>query len=295
MIRYKITSAALEKLIDLESPEWLGNATKKTARFKKLRRYKEKKGTWSLVKKVYMDLQHAKCAYCERQLEGGDPGKIEHDVEHFRPKSKVKLWPTPDIRKVLQLDYRFETGSASGKGYYLLPYNIFNYITSCKVCNSTFKSDYFPIAGSKRLTGVDDFNRLKTEKPLLLYPLGTIDSDPEKIITFQGMVPVPVAATGHGHNRARVIIDFFRLAVGREDLIRERALVIKSLYIAHLNENDRNRRKREDALLTIQMALSDRGPHTNCARAFYAVCLAASDTAADYYDAAISYLKSKGY
>jgi hypothetical protein len=299
MIRYKVTKKNLEKLIEAESPKWLESASLKTAGFKKLKRYKEtgKKGAnWRSVVKVYMNIQRNKCAYCERKLEGGDAGTIEHDIEHFRPKSKVRGWPTAKLKKELQLDYKFTTGEASDVGYYLLPYNIFNYITSCKVCNTIFKSDYFPISGKKRLTDSDDFKKLKTEKPFLLYPLGSIDVDPQKVITFQGMIPIAVAAEGKAnYYRARVTIDFFRLGVAREDLIRERALVIKALYLAYQNRNSRNRVNREDALLTIDMALSDSAPHANCARSFYSTCRDDPPMARKYYDAAVAYLKSKGY
>lgn len=40
-----------------------------------------------------MELQHSKCGYCEKWLEGSDYGTIEHDMEHYRPKSSVKAYP----------------------------------------------------------------------------------------------------------------------------------------------------------------------------------------------------------
>ena len=40
---------------------------------------------WSETKQVYIELQHSKCAFCEKPLEG----RIEQDVEHFRPKGEV--------------------------------------------------------------------------------------------------------------------------------------------------------------------------------------------------------------
>jgi hypothetical protein len=241
-------------------------------------------------------LQHNKCAYCERKLEGGDLGKIEHDIEHYRPKSSVKAWPTAKIKKALKLNYQFTTGNASANGYYLLPYNILNYATACKVCNTPLKSNYFPILTENRLINTDNFRMLKAEKALLLYPIGSIDKDPEKIITFQGTVPIPAVSEGTDeYNRANVTIDFFRLAVEREDLIRERALIIKALFIAYRHQDSSDSVDREDAILTIKMALSGSEPHTNCARSFYKVCEKDMALASKYYDAAFAYLKSKGY
>jgi hypothetical protein len=296
MISYKIKKAELEKLVEAESPGWLKAAKKKTERFKKLQKYDEKEGSWSLIKKVFMDLQHNKCAYCERKLEGGDLGKIEHDIEHYRPKSSVKAWPTAKIKKELKLAYQFITGSASASGYYLLPYNILNYATACKVCNTPLKSNYFPILGETRFLNTDNFKTLKAEKAFLLYPIGNLDKDPEKIITFQGMIPIPVAKKDtDDYKRAQVTIDFFRLSIQREDLIRERALIIKALFIAYRHKDSTDPIDKRDALLTIKMALSDSDPHTNCARSFYQVCEKDFALASKYYEAALAYLKSKNY
>ncbi|MEW6129067.1 MAG: hypothetical protein AB1757_18660 [Acidobacteriota bacterium] len=296
MIRYKVTKAKLEQLVEAEAAGWLNAAKTKVEKFRQLQKYEEAQGTWSEIKNVYMVLQRGKCAYCERKLEGGELGKIEHDVEHFRPKSKVRAWPTAKIKQDLQLNYSFTTGNKADVGYYLLSYNIRNYATTCKVCNSTCKSDYFPIFGTARFVDSDNFIQLKTEKPCLLYPIGSLDTDPEKIITFQGILPIPKGNPGsENYLRAQVTIDFFRLAVTREDLLRERALIIKSLYIAFLNKDNPNPLFRDDAQLTIDLALSETSPHTNCARSFYAVCEKDIQLAQQYYQAAVTYLKSKGF
>lgn len=56
-----------------------------------------------------------KCAYCE-----SDTATVAHgDVEHFRPKSI----------------------------YWWLAFCVDNYVFSCQLCNQTYKSDDFPIAG----------------------------------------------------------------------------------------------------------------------------------------------------
>jgi len=56
-------------------------------------------------------------------------------------------------------------------GYYLLPYNLENYSSSCKTCNTRYKLDRFPIAGRYSMKGTDP-RSLLTESPLLIYPVG---------------------------------------------------------------------------------------------------------------------------
>jgi hypothetical protein len=93
MIRYKVSLAQLEAAVDATSSTWRTRAADRIAQFKTMKKYQEESSIWSDVKPVYMTLQHSKCAYCERKLEGEPFGNIEHDVEHYRPKSSVKKWP----------------------------------------------------------------------------------------------------------------------------------------------------------------------------------------------------------
>ena len=294
MIRYTITKQELEQKISAVSSTWLRNARKKTAGFRRLRRYTGKTGTWGKIKSVYMAIQYNKCAYCEQKSEGGIIGAINHDIEHYRPKGTVKVWPDEKTKAELRLGYKFATGKQSRSGYYLLAYNILNYITACKGCNSMLKMNYFPISGSRRVTSSDDVDRL-AEGPLLIYPLSDIDDDPERIIGFEGTVPVPIISTGYKKKRARVTIDFFRLLVGREDLATQRALVIKALYRAYQDRRISDLSKRRDAELTLRDARRDSSPHANCARCFLAVCESHPGMARDYYLAAVAYLESKNY
>ncbi len=107
----------------------------------------EKKGIWSEVKPVYMSLQRDKCAYCERKLASADfGGTIEHDLEHFRPKSSARPWPTTAISRERGLVYTFPTGKHHASGYYWLAYHPLNYCVACKKCNTPLKLDFFPIA-----------------------------------------------------------------------------------------------------------------------------------------------------
>jgi hypothetical protein len=289
MIRYEITAAELNARIDKLAPSWRAAARRKTSAFQTAGEYKEKKGSWSEIKPVFMELQGGKCAYCERRAGTDEKSTIEHDVEHFRPKSAVKAWPPAGSK----LSYGFETGPASQKGYFLLAYNPLNYIASCKKCNTPYKSNYFPIARSKRLLTETDFAKLAAEKPFLIYPISDIDDDPADLITFEGIVPSPRAPTGHAFRRARVTIDFFDLAA-REELLRERAELVKTIYMAFRGLSSRDSTERSAATQTIRLIDSPRLPHRNCARAYYLLCKNDLDAARQHCNSAIKYLDSLG-
>src|SRR5262245_18163470 len=92
MIGYRISRADLEKMV---GADWLKKASDRTNQFRRNGRYEESSSIWSEVKPKYMELQHQKCAFCERKLESIDLGAIEQDVEHFRPKASVKAWKAP--------------------------------------------------------------------------------------------------------------------------------------------------------------------------------------------------------
>lgn len=96
MIRYAITKQQIEQLIETEKPGWLANAAVRTDGFRQKGFYQETSTIWSQIKAVYMRLQgNGKCAYCEREMESVELGKVEQDVEHFRPKGNIKAWQAP--------------------------------------------------------------------------------------------------------------------------------------------------------------------------------------------------------
>ncbi|MBB2717898.1 UNVERIFIED_ORG: hypothetical protein GGD48_003144 [Rhizobium etli] len=143
MIRHQFDIDAVEEAIAALDANWLDKAKKRTAKFIAQKAYKEASSIWSTVKPVYMRLQHDKCIFCEQRLEGGAYGPVTWDVEHFRPKSNVGIWPDPTRHS--DLIYA-NIGTASASGYYWLAYELWNYAASCKVCNSIFKLNWFPIA-----------------------------------------------------------------------------------------------------------------------------------------------------
>ncbi len=293
MIRYAISKAKLEAAIEAEKPGWLAKAKQKTDAFRKAKDFNEPaaQNSWSDIKGVYMKLQHNKCAYCERVLGSPQFGKIEHDVEHFRPKNAVKAWPTAKMKTSRGLNYTFSTGDASDNGYYLLAYNILNYTTACKICNTSFKSNYFPIAGARNISS-SDFRKVKQEAAFLLYPLGTSDEDPEQLITFEGVLPVPKIKTGVAYQRARITIDFFGLT--RDELLQRRAQILQHLWLAFLNLEDQqtNAQKKQLAQRIIDLGTSAKSEQSACARAFFQLCQRDRTLAEVYVEQAAQYLNS---
>ncbi len=265
MIRYPITKTELEAAVENEKHGWM-KARLKTDGFRTAGEFNEpvKRNSWSAIKAAYIRLQQNKCAYCERSFGHDRRSRIEHDVEHFRPKSSVRAWPTEGS----SLSYNFATGDASVKGYYLLAYNIFNYTTACKTCNSILKVNFFPVLAARK-TDSEDFVALKSEKPLLIYPISDLDDDPEELISFEGVLPVPKFKRGERYRRARVTIDLFELDT-REDLLKARAVVIGWLWTALrlLQTPGAAAEDKADAQKLVDLAKSPAAAHTNCARAF---------------------------
>ncbi len=270
MIGYRVTQAQLESLIEAESPGWLQKAELRTAGFRQKNCYEESSTIWSDVKAVFMRLQgDCKCAYCERKLESIDFGKIEQDVEHFRPKGRIRAWRLPKALK--ELGIKATAVPDEERGYFLLPYHSFNYSAACKPCNTLLKKDYFPIAGEYDLTGDDPVQLHVKERPLLVCPVGDFDDAPENLIRFHGVSPQAVAQNGYNRERALVTIEFFKLddEAKRKNLLRERAIVIIALYsqLEKLADGATGGAKVEAQQL-VDGFTSPKSAHTNCARSF---------------------------
>jgi len=118
MIRYNITLSDLQQRINAKDENWFQQANLRTQAFQQEGEYNEnlripdgKGGTrgaspiWSKIKSVYMALQHEKCAYCERQLASEEFGKIEHDLEHYRPKKTSQKLDCPGATSIAQQLY----------------------------------------------------------------------------------------------------------------------------------------------------------------------------------------------
>ena len=294
MIRYDVTEAELVALVNALDPNWLSDAAQRTERFRQAGKYDEAAGAWSRIKDAFIQLQRNKCAYCERKLSGPPEGRLEHDVEHYRPKSEVKAWPTPAIRKKRKLSYSFPTGDALDTGYFLLAYSLFNYATACKTCNSSFKSSYFPIAQG-RGKGSDKPRDYRGEGAFIPYPIDRLDEDPERIVTFEGILPVPAVKSARSvrHRRARVTIDFFQLDL-REELLDGRARVIDALwFFLEFRADAPSEEARAFAGESVDLATAADGPHASCARAFVGLYERDRARAELYFREAHEYLRTK--
>ena len=170
-----------------------------------------------------MELQHDKCCYCERKLASARYGKVEHDIEHHRPKSRVKNWFTAKVKAELP-DWPAGLGQsgANAKGYHLLPFDFRNYATSCKECNSALKSDYFPCAKNPVLDA-DSPAAAMTEEPWLIFPVGDLDEPAESLVQSSDLV---VTLPPEGARDAPVdcacrhdVVDKRKNSIGHESLV----------------------------------------------------------------------------
>jgi hypothetical protein len=231
-----------------------------------------------------------KCAYCERKLEAEPYGKGEQDVEHFRPKKNVRPWKLP--KALADQGVAVTPPTPTTGGYFLLPYHLFNYCAACKPCNSALKSDCFPIAGKYQPKGSDP-TKLTKEQPLLIYPLGDFDDDPEDLIRFHGVSPQPVAEDGYRRHRALVSIEFFKLddETGRKNLLAERARLICALLplFKAASRKGPSAIKARDLIIAY---LADTAPHTNCSRSFLHLWEGNPSEAERVADGAASYIRS---
>lgn len=290
MIRYPILERQLRRQIEELRPRWLERADERTEGFRAARRYDESSGMWSEIKEAYMRLQGFKCGFCERRLEKSQYGNIEHDVEHFRPKAKVKTWPGDSDRAERGIDFDFPLGENADPGYYLLAYELENYLISCKTCNSRLKANFFPVAEA-RIVDRDRSRDLNDEKAYLIYPIGARDTDPEKLITFRGILPIPVATRGHSRLRAEVTIRFFELDT-REVLLEERAETILQLHVAMSAVGHPDPLTSQAASSTVDRMVGRHSPHSNCARAFHDLWLSDNVLAREFAEESLNYLEA---
>ena len=194
---------------------------------------------WNELKRVFALIQgdqstRVKCAYCERHLHLGKNNLPDGDIDHFRPKS---LYP-------------------------MLAYHVRNYVLSCRICNETYKQDYFPIT-RQRATKTKRLNDLYAEQAYLVNPLDPQEPNLEDIIGFDGILGISLAIPGTWQDaRANAMIDTFKIN-NRDDLRREQTEIICEIFLAKTgNPSD---------LLTqsVLTRAADRfEEHTNCAMSY---------------------------
>ena len=292
MIRYRITQAEWQQAIDDVSSTWMDRARDRTTAYQAANEFvKDPPSTiWSEIKRVYMDLQGFKCGFCERKLEQSDFGNVEHDVEHYRPKGIVTQWP-PTSAPERGVGLNFPLGGANDPGYFLLAHHPENYLISCKTCNSSLKGNGFPVDGGRDINIADP--RHTAERPYLVYPLGTssLDDDPEALIRFEGIVPVPAATSGRRRRRGQVIINFFQLAE-REGLLEERSMVIMALHLALVSFNHADPLTQTIARQAVARLTSNSAAHANCARSFHNLWLTNQADAEQFSQLAANHIAS---
>lgn len=161
------------------------------------------------VKDALGKLFHRKCAYCESLLLGNQPG----DVEHYRPKKKVRLEPKSGKTQEVA-------------GYYWLAAEWTNLLSSCADCNRPRKQEingagvevkgkanWFPVKDEVRRA--KDAKGIKREPRLLLDPC--VD-DPAAHISFHEDGSIS-ARNGSAMGRATIIV----CGLDRVELLQARA------------------------------------------------------------------------
>lgn len=259
MIRFEVTKAQLDADITATNGKWFADSAAVLASLPSPPKSSDFKPLWSKIKQLYIDLQKSKCCFCEKPLEG----KIEQDVEHFRPKAEIKPWKVPAKLAAEGVSTKQPADGSSEDGYAQLAYQPFNYAMSCKTCNSTLKKNLFPIEGTRDSGSVDP-SKMKSEKALLIYPISNLDTDPRELIEFTALSPVPKKASGFARRRALVTIEIFRLD-RRRDLMKQRAYLVRLLFLelqAEANATtSASRAKHQGA---IDALTSSETPFTNC-------------------------------
>ncbi len=289
MIRYVLSEADLRTRIEAERPGWLARAKAQTMD-NAAAEEPDFPPLWSEIKQVYINLQHSKCAFCEKLLEG----RVEQDVEHFRPKGKVTAWSPSQALLDAGLVLKQPADGSDEKGYLHLAYHPLNYAMSCKTCNTVFKRNLFPVAGARK-TNATKPPAVSAEKPLLVYPIGDSDDDPNTLLEFAGWTPRPRNADGFGRLRALSVIELFRLNdwQGRKELLAGRARQIQLLYLNHaaIDENA-TAAVVEAAKSNANRMLLDSEPHAGCLRAFARLYHADSGQARAYFVEVSEYLET---
>lgn len=266
MIRYQVSDQDLRTLIKAKKASWLGDALHRTTLYAQSKDYTGGKEFWGAIKQVYIDLQHEKCAYCETKLQGKVLASKVHEVEHFRPKSSIKAWPDRKRKYWKNFPTSIPTSGAHAKGYYLLAYHPANYAIACTRCNSTLKSNYFPIRGTRDVALADPANA-KHEDALLVFPLLEFDANPSDIINFDGVLAVPRHAAGPLYERAVTTIWFFQL--NHEDLTTRRAEMLGHLWNAlEVARTSTDLDDQRFAQETVDQACSERAQFSSCMAAF---------------------------
>lgn len=298
MIHYALDHQALIDAINQElgsqakQDSWWRRAHADFQRAVQERRFEKTHAYWSEIKGAFIELQHHKCAYCERPMAQGPNRAIDYDVEHHRPKSQTQAWP--DAATVQRLKITYQVGQGRARGYPELAHQPSNYAVACKVCNSPLKADHFPLLGQAHQDSYDIAELNRVEQPAIPLPLGDWGEDPSGFLDFEGFVAVAGSADPAQRLRAQVVIDFFELNL-RPDLLLGRAQAIALLH-EHLRETQQPVLAHDvaQAQAWLQADLADSAPYAAAARAFAKLNGRNPARAREVARLAHQYLASKG-
>lgn len=106
---------------------------------------------WSAFKSTLAEAQHGRCGYCDRKVQGGEDGTIDH----YRPKAEVDgLYDDPSTWGTQTSHSASVTGRkkqlVAELGYHWFAYAWSNYVFACSCCNVKWKRCFFPIAQHPR-------------------------------------------------------------------------------------------------------------------------------------------------
>jgi uncharacterized protein (TIGR02646 family) len=161
------------------------------------------------------------CAHCQRALENS-----RGDVDHFRPKKGGE--------------------HAGHPGYWWLAYATDNLFLTCRVCNSTYKRNLFPLEPGALRADVHSPSGCAAEARILVDPVEDpvdrwirvdwMESEHEALVKPVTSLP----ANSTARRRAEASIDFFRLNKDQE-VLRERIEAIREAARAIRRNDDEAR------------------------------------------------------
>lgn len=167
------------------------------------------------VKEKLAELFGRKCMFCESLLAGSQPG----DVEHYRPKGKVVVYPKTD-----------DVPAQVAPGYYWLAAKWPNLLLSCADCNRPRtqddcdgnarvigKANFFPLADETKRASGPWF--VLSEEPLLLNPC--IDDPADHLVFLEDGRVEPRLIDGEPSPKGKASIYYLGLA--RAELLQMRA------------------------------------------------------------------------
>lgn len=197
-------------------------ATKKAIREKKEHEADSNVYAHEEVKKSLEKLFKGKCAYCEYVF-----GRVDWEVEHFRPKGNVLESP-------------------GHPGYYWLAYNWENLYPSCMWCNQIRidrpiwgkskrggrggKADHFPLE-DESTRAVDHTKDISQEQPLLVDPC---EDNPENLFEYNPLGEILTKKYIRDRKKAEASIKIFHLRASRLRNLRKQTIdqikkVLKSI------------------------------------------------------------------